>query len=271
MREVLSREEAPVAERKSFVDTTSDGRYESSEVIVAVEPVVFTNHLHQWDRPKTSRGGTGSSAQSSALPAKTNVMLEALEETEEGVSSKSMEEDVRTEEIASSFQTSEDSLQRLIAKGFVSSICASVVESLVAMYTFADYSSPENEIYLQTARFSQNTNSQSLEEEILSSRSVRRLQAESGRVHPIFHHISEWRTYPQTPINITTNRKLRRKIANEYDAQMLMHPSLFGFTLRWGGARNDVVTESRYIHPIFAGYGLQRRRGDDRLSSQKGN
>ena len=83
------------------------------------------------------------------------------------------------------------------------------------------------------------------------------LQPDSGRVHINHRHISEWMVYPPHPMNTGPNRRLHRTVASAYDKQTLIHPSLFGFAVRWCGD-NDPVTESRYIHPVFVGRALNK-------------
>ena len=83
------------------------------------------------------------------------------------------------------------------------------------------------------------------------------LQPDSGRVHADHRHISEWMAYPPHPLNTGPNRRLHRLVASAYDKQALVHPALFGFAVRWPGD-NDIITESRYLHPIFSGHILNK-------------
>ena len=65
-----------------------------------------------------------------------------------------------------------------------------------------------------------------------------------------------WRVYAITPLCTGFIRKKYGTLGKDYDKQKLIHPSLFGFNIRWRSAQQD---ESRFIHPIFQGYTLARK------------
>jgi len=65
-----------------------------------------------------------------------------------------------------------------------------------------------------------------------------------------------WRVYAITPLCTGFIRKKYGTLGKDYDKQKLIHPSLFGFNIRWRTAQQD---ESRFIHPIFQGYTLARK------------
>jgi hypothetical protein len=70
------------------------------------------------------------------------------------------------------------------------------------------------------------------------------------------HRIHHWKTYPLSPICTGIVRRTYGTIALEYDRQKIVHPSLFGFQIHWKGHQTD---ESRFIHPVFKGYGLSKK------------
>lgn len=70
------------------------------------------------------------------------------------------------------------------------------------------------------------------------------------------HRMENWSVYPLPPISYGMIRQKFRDIAHEYDSQQLIHPSLYGFTIRYRGNQQD---ESRFKNPIFTNYSLVKR------------
>ena len=147
-----------------------------------------------------------------------------------------------------------------LARDFISTLLESTVTNLTLMETggnairippspigIASLCAPNEELILSKYRRPS------------ISRFMRRkiLHPDSGRVNANSRHISEWLFYPPHPLNTGPNKRLHRYVASAYDKQLLVHPSLYGFCVRWGGD-NDIITESRYIHPIFHGYRLNK-------------
>lgn len=79
------------------------------------------------------------------------------------------------------------------------------------------------------------------------------------------HRSEHWTSFPIAPISTGTVRQKYREIAAEYDAQMVVHPSLFGFRARWRGNPED---EARFTHPIFRGFTLTKKPVPKKLSSE---
>eukprot|EP01038_Epipyxis_sp_PR26KG_P005825 gene5825-8032_t len=72
-----------------------------------------------------------------------------------------------------------------------------------------------------------------------------------------------WCDYPLPPISIGVVRQRFKEIAKEYDQQEIIHPSFFGFRIRW---RGNIQDESRFIHPLFYGFSLFKQ---EQSSKQK--
>jgi hypothetical protein len=82
------------------------------------------------------------------------------------------------------------------------------------------------------------------------------------------HRAHHWSIYPLTPITYGIIRQKYHDIAQEYDTQQLVHPSLFGFKIRYRGNPTD---ESKFIHPIFLNYSLAKKTLFHSSSTDKNN
>jgi hypothetical protein len=82
------------------------------------------------------------------------------------------------------------------------------------------------------------------------------------------HRAHHWSIYPLTPITYGIIRQKYHDIAQEYDTQQLVHPSLFGFKIRYRGNPTD---ESKFIHPIFLNYSLSKKTLFHSSSTDKNN
>lgn len=81
------------------------------------------------------------------------------------------------------------------------------------------------------------------------------------------HRSEHWTNFPIAPISTGKVRQKYREIASDYDSQSLVHPSLFGFRVRWRGNPED---ESRFIHPMFKGFTLTKKPVPKKLTSELG-
>ena len=64
-----------------------------------------------------------------------------------------------------------------------------------------------------------------------------------------------WTLYPLTPISTGQVRRKYPVISKHYDRNMLVHPALYGFFVRWRGPES---TEGMFIHPMFTTFTLER-------------
>lgn len=82
------------------------------------------------------------------------------------------------------------------------------------------------------------------------------------------HRSQHWGVYPLPPITYGMIRQRYAEIAEQYDNQEIVHPSLFGMKIRF---RGHVKDESKFIHPIFRNYNLAKRTVFHTSLNLKGN
>jgi hypothetical protein len=70
------------------------------------------------------------------------------------------------------------------------------------------------------------------------------------------HRGNHWTTYPPSPLNMGIIRQKYRDVAKQYDSQRIVHPTLFGFRVRYIGHEKN---EALFTHPMFTGYRLGRK------------
>lgn len=216
-------------------------------------------------RPKTSRGP--APLLTAPLPLQVIAPLLSPSSSASGIG-RSFSGITEPSTLVSSSHTLADATHSA-ACALVERVVTRVVSSLVAMHSGTDYL---NSLPSLNAEPCESEPCDSVQEESMSSADVvlqaytrapgtfilcKSIESNSGRVHPSHQHLSEWCTYAQTPINTGPNKRRFRSIASAYDSQQLVHPAFFGFTVRWR-QDNDLVTEARYTHPLFAGYSLNR-------------
>jgi hypothetical protein len=65
-----------------------------------------------------------------------------------------------------------------------------------------------------------------------------------------------WTTYPLVPTSTGIVRQKFRDIATDYDKMKLIHPTFWGFSVRWNGPEEDEV---RFIHPMFHNFSMVKK------------